>query len=139
MNAVVDSAQSVLAQLQARLGAAVITDPAELAYFGTDVYSAGQPLLAVLRPDSTEQLATAVAELTAAGVAVVPRGGGMSYTGGYIAAQTPTVLVDTGGLDRIIEINVEDAYVVVEAGVTWRALKEALDPRGVRTPYFGPM
>ena len=31
MNAVVDSAQSVLAQLQARLGAAVITDPAELA------------------------------------------------------------------------------------------------------------
>ena len=27
MNAVVDSAQSVLAQLQARLGAAVITDP----------------------------------------------------------------------------------------------------------------
>ena len=38
MNAVVDSAQSVLAQLQARLGAAVITDPAELAYFGTDVY-----------------------------------------------------------------------------------------------------
>ena len=139
MNAVVDSAQSVLAQLQARLGAAVITDPAELAYFGTDVYSAGQPLLAVLRPGSTEQLAAAVAELTAAGVAVVPRGGGMSYTGGYIASQTPTVLVDTGGLDRIIEINVEDAYVVVEAGVTWRALKEALDPRGVRTPYFGPM
>ena len=70
MNAVVDSAQSVLAQLQARLGAAVITDPAELAYFGTDVYSAGQPLLAVLRPDSTEQLATAVAELTAAVLAM---------------------------------------------------------------------
>ena len=136
MNPAADSPQAVLAQLQARLGAAVITDPAELAYFGTDVYDSGQPLLAVLRPQSTEQLAAAVAQLTAVGVAVVPRGGGMSYTGGYIATQSPTVLVDTGGLDRIVEINIEDAYVVVEAGVTWRALKQALDPRGVRTPYF---
>jgi hypothetical protein len=37
MNAAVDSAQAVVAQLQARMGAAVITDAAELAYFGTDV------------------------------------------------------------------------------------------------------
>lgn len=139
MNAAVDSAPAVLAQLQARLGAAVITDPAELAYFGTDVYSAGQPLLAVLRPSTAAELADAVRELTAAGIAVIPRGGGMSYTGGYIAAQSPSVLVDTGGLDKIVEINVEDAYVIVEAGVTWRDLKVALDAKGVRTPYFGPM
>ena len=35
--------------------------------------------------------------------------------------------------------NSRNAAVVVEAGVTWRALKEALDAKGVRTPYFGPM
>ena len=139
MNAAVDSAQAVVAQLQARLGAAVITDEAELAYFGTDVYSAGQPLLAVLRPTSADDLADAVKALTAAGIAVIPRGGGMSYTGGYIAARSPSVLVDTGGLNKIVEINVEDAYVIVEAGVTWRDLKAALDAKGVRTPYFGPM
>ena len=90
MNAVVDSAQSVLAQLQARLGAAVITDPAELAYFGTDVYSAGQPLLAVLRPGSTEQLAAAVAELTAAGVAVVPRGSSASFSARQVTPASTT-------------------------------------------------
>ena len=133
------SAEAVIADLRARLGSAVVTDPAELAYYGTDVYSEGAPLLAVLRPSSAKQLGGAVKQLTEAGIAVVPRGGGMSYTGGYIAARSPSVLVDTGSLDRIVEINLEDAYVVVEAGVTWRALKEALDAKGVRTPYFGPM
>jgi FAD/FMN-containing dehydrogenase len=133
------AAHAVLAQLQSSWGAAVITDPAELAYYGTDVYSQGQPLLAVLRPANAEQLAAAVKQLTDAGVALIARGGGMSYTGGYIAARAPTVLVDTGSLNKVVEINVEDAYVVVEAGVTWRDLKTALDAKNVRTPYFGPM
>ena len=139
MTDIASSAQAVIARLQSSWGDAVVTDADELAYFSTDVYSQGEPLLAVLRPDSAERLAAAVRELTAAGVAVIPRGGGMSYTGGYVAARSPSVLVDTGALDRIVEINLEDAYVVAEAGVTWRALKEALDPLGVRTPYFGPM
>jgi FAD/FMN-containing dehydrogenase len=42
-------------------------------------------------------------------------------------------------MDKIVEINTEDMYVVVEAGCTWRHLYEALKARGVRTPYFGPM
>ena len=45
----------------------MVTDPAELEYFGTDVYARGEPLLAVLQPDSAERLAAAVGELTAAG------------------------------------------------------------------------
>ncbi|KRG63555.1 hypothetical protein ABB26_11585 [Stenotrophomonas humi] len=133
------TAQDVIAQLKVSWGKDIVTDPNELEYFATDVYSQGQPLLAVLRPGNAQQLAGAVKQLTDAGIAVVPRGGGMSYTGGYTAARSPSVLVDTGSLDKIVEINLEDAYVVVEAGVTWRALKEALDAKGVRTPYFGPM
>lgn len=129
----------VIEQLQREWGAGVITDAAELDYFATDVYSQGEPLLAVLRPDDAEQLASAVARLTAAGVAIIPRGGGMSYTSGYLASARPSVLVDTSGLDSVVEINVEDAYVVVEAGVTWEKLRKALDEKGVRTPYFGPM
>ena len=133
------SPDTVIADLRSRWGNAVITDPAELDYFATDVYAKGEALLAVLRPTNTAQLAAAVAGLTAAGVAVIARGGGMSYTGGYLATGQPSVLVDTGGLDQVVEINVEDAYVVVEAGVTWQALQQALDAKGVRTPYFGPM
>ncbi|MBS0591454.1 MAG: FAD-binding oxidoreductase [Proteobacteria bacterium] len=139
MNTDATPSRAVIARLQSSCGDALVTDPAELAYFATDVYAEGEPLLAVLRPTSAEQLAAAVRVLTDAGVAIVGRGGGMSYTGGYLAARQPTVLVDTRALDRIVEINVEDAYVVVEAGVTWKALKDALDPLGVRTPYFGTM
>ncbi|WP_313495887.1 FAD-binding oxidoreductase [Stenotrophomonas sp.] len=134
-----DTATAVIDRLQSSWGGSIVTDAGELEYFSTDVYSQGKPLLAVLRPNDAQQLADAVKQLTDAGVAVIARGGGMSYTGGYTAAQSPSVLVDTGALDRIVEINLEDAYVVVEAGVTWRALKEALDAKGVRTPYFGPM
>ncbi|MGY0618140.1 FAD-binding oxidoreductase [Lysobacter sp. A378] len=133
------SPENVIAQVKSRWGDGVITDPIELEYFGTDVYSQGEPLLAVLRPNDAQQLAAAVAELTAAGVTLIARGGGMSYTGGYLATRQPTVLVDTTGLNQVVEINVEDAYVVVEAGVTWEALRQALDAKGVRTPYFGPM
>ncbi|WP_313272868.1 FAD-binding oxidoreductase, partial [Stenotrophomonas sp.] len=134
-----DTATAVIDRLQSSWGGSIVTDAGELEYFSTDVYSQGKPLLAVLRPNDAQQLADAVKQLTDAGVAVIARGGGMSYTGGYIAAQSASVLVDTGTLDKIVEINLEDAYVVVEAGVTWRALKEALDAKGVRTPYFGPM
>lgn len=129
----------ILARLRSQWGDAILTDADELAYYATDVYAEGKPLLAVLRPPDAAALARAVRQLTAAGVAVIPRGGGMSYTGGYLATRQPSVLVDTGSLDKVVEINVEDAYVVVEAGVTWQQLRAALDEKGVRTPYFGPM
>ena len=132
-------AQVVVDRLRARWGAGVVTDAAELDYFRTDVQAQGQPLLAVLRPADAAQLAAAVGALTGAGVAVIPRGGGMSYTGGYLAVRQPSVLIDTTTLDRVVEINVEDAYAVVDAGVTWRDLRAALDAHGVRTPYRGPM
>lgn len=132
--------QAVIQRLQRAWGeSACTTDRTECDYFAQDVYSQGEPLLAVLRPCSAEQLATAVGELTAAGVAVVARGGGMSYTDGYLATRQPSVLVDMSRLNRIIEINVEDGYVVAEAGVTWAQLHHALAEHGVRTPYYGPL
>ncbi|MGV8959808.1 MAG: FAD-binding oxidoreductase [Stenotrophomonas sp.] len=139
MSTEASTAQAVIAALQSRWGERVVTDPTELDYFSTDVYSQGQPLLAVLRPADAAQLAAAVKELTDAGVAIIARGGGMSYTGGYLATQQPSVLVDTAAFNQVVEINVEDAYVVVDAGVTWEALQKALNDKGVRTPYFGPM
>ncbi|MCW5580672.1 MAG: FAD-binding oxidoreductase, partial [Luteimonas sp.] len=133
------AARAAIDRLKEAWKEGVVTDAAELEYYATDVYSQGQPLLAVLRPTDAQALAAAVKALVDAGVAVVPRGGGMSYTGGYLAAHQPSVLVDTGALDKVVEINVEDAYVVVEAGVTWERLKAELEAKNVRTPYFGPM
>ena len=64
-------------------------------------------------------------------------GGGMSYTGGYLPERARTVVVDLVRLDRIIEISAEDLYITVEAGVTWKRIYEALQPLGLRLPFFG--
>lgn len=116
-----------------------VRDPAELEYFAHDVYSSGAALLAVLRPTSVASLQAALRALAGTDVAVVPRGGGMSYTAGYLAAQPGAVLVDLGRLDRVLDVNLEDMHVTVEAGITWRALDEALAGHGVRARFWGPL
>ncbi len=117
----------------------VLYAPEEVAFFSTDIFSSGVTAEAVIRPADIDQLSRAVAFCTSHGRAVVPRGGGLSYTSGYIPTRADTVMVDLRDLNRIIEINTEDMYVTVECGCTWRELYETLKAKGVRTPYFGPM
>jgi glycolate oxidase len=104
-----------------------------------DVYAAGPAPRAVFRPGTVDELATGIAAATSAGLAIVPRGGGMSYTGGYLSPTPDFVLVDTGALDRILEVNDSDMTVTVEAGVTWEALRRALQPRGLRVKAWGTL
>ncbi len=116
----------------------VITDATELEFFAQDVFAQGAPLVAVIRPSDVSQLARAVRMIADAGLAVIARGGGLSYTDGYLA-QSPAVLVDTSSLNRIIDINRVDMTVTVEAGLFWADLDAALAPHGLRTPYWGPL
>ena len=137
---------SVVATLD-RLGAlagkvaptSLLTDAASLDLFSHDVFSAGPKPLAVFRPGSVEELAAGIGAATAAGLAVVPRGGGMSYTGGYLSPVADFILVDTGGLDRIVSLDEADMTVTVEAGVTWDALRRYLAPKGLRAKAWGTL
>lgn len=118
----------------------VITDRDELRFYSTDVYRrADVDAALVIRPGTTAELAAAVHICTAAGHAVAARGGGLSYTGGFLPVRPGTVIIDMLRLDNIIEINTIDMYVTVECGTNWRQLYEKLKPLGLRTPYFGPM
>jgi len=117
--------------------AQVITDEAERAYYATDVYSIGAKPSVAIRPTDKGKLAKAVSAATKEGYAVVPRGGGMSYTGGYRPVREDTMTLDLSDMNRIIEINEEDLYITVEAGVTWQQIYEVLKPRGLRLPMFG--
>lgn len=116
---------------------AVRTDPAALAHFSSDVYRTGGAPLAIVRPADVAALQAAVRLCSEAGAAMVPRGGGASYTDGYIRAEGGHVLIDTGALDTI-QIDEANAVVTCGAGVTWAALKTALDARNLRTPFYGP-
>lgn len=134
----IQTADVALATLAESLGAEhVLTDEAVRAFFSTDLFYKGTPPCAVISPGSVEQLAAAVKTIVESGLAVVPRGGGLSYSAGYVADHSDAVVVDTRRLNQIIEINQEDMFVTVETGVTWQALDEALEKHGLRTPFWG--
>jgi FAD/FMN-containing dehydrogenase len=117
----------------------VSSDPAELAALSADIYGQGVIAELIVAPGTIEELSACVAMCTSKQRRVIPRGGGFSYTGGYVPAVEHSVIVDLRRLDRIIEINAEDMYVTVECGCTWSSLYEKLKNKGLRTPYFGPI
>ncbi len=130
----------LLEQLSGCLGEEhVLTDEYSCRFYTQDVYSEGSPALAVVRPASTQELSAVVRATTEAGCAIIPRGGGMSYTSGYVPSEAQSVIVDTARMSRVLEINTEDMYVTVECGCTWQALHEALADTGLRTPYWGTL
>ena len=114
-------------------------DAATLELFRHDVYSRGPPPRAVMRPSTVDELSRGVAAASSAGLAIVPRGGGMSYTGGYLSPTSEFILIDTARLDRIMAIDETDMTVTVEAGVTWAALYRALQPKGLRVRAWGTL
>ena len=112
-------------------------DPDALAFFAQDLFSSARPPLAVIAPADIDLLGQVVTAVAKHGGAIAPRGGGMSYSSGYLVDRPDTVLVDTRRLNRILEINAADGFVRVESGVTWKALDEALAEKQLRTPFWG--
>ncbi len=92
----------------------VITDQAEREFYSQDIYKRGELVSLVIRPGTVDELSAGVAAATQAGLTVAPRGGGMSYTSGYIQDVPGSVMVDMGRLNRVLEVNTEDMYVTVE-------------------------
>jgi D-lactate dehydrogenase (cytochrome) len=136
----------VLSESRARLITALVavvgadnisSDPTDLALAGSDLFewpAAVTPAL-VLRPGSTEEVAAIVANATTAGLPVVPRGAGLSYTGGVVPTGEALVL----DLTRLHQVRIEadDLYAVVGAGCSWDALAALLKPLGLR-PMTSP-
>jgi len=126
--------------LQRALGDRLVSDTATREYYANDVFwQPGIPPLAVVLPESVEEAAQAVRLATDAGLSIVPRGGGMSYSKGYLPDRADSVVVDTRKLNRVVEVNTDDRYITVEAGCTWEKLNAALEGTGLRTGYWGPL
>lgn len=135
-----NSLSAALERLRGVIGAEnVIDDLAERAYVSQDYYKTAKPVDAVIKPASVEHLSEALKIITAARIAIFPRGGGYSYTDAYLPTRSPSVCLDTRSLDRIVEVNERDMYVTAEAGCTWAQLEAHLKPMGLRTPFWGPL
>ena len=118
---------------------AVVEDVAALQLAAHDIFFQSSQLPQfILYPRSSATLASAMASIHCAGLAVAPRGGGMSYTGGYLPEQA-YACIDLSRMSRVVEVNTQDLYITLEAGCTWAQVREALSGSGYTTPYAGPL
>ncbi|MEZ5564498.1 MAG: FAD-binding oxidoreductase [Gammaproteobacteria bacterium] len=115
----------------------VITSTEACELLSGDLYSQGKPAAAIIRPSSTQMLASAAELISAAGYALIPRGGGMSYTGGACPVSEASIVIDTTDLQDIVNFDPGNMVVTVGAGTTWETIYKHLSPHGLRLPYFG--
>ena len=97
--------------------------------FETDGLTAYRQMpLAVVLPRSTEEVSAVMRYLHGQGIKVVPRGAGTSLSGGAIP-QPDAVVVGISKMNRILEIDLANRAVRVEAGVTNLAITGAVAAR----------
>jgi FAD/FMN-containing dehydrogenase len=119
---------------------AISTDLSNRRLHSQDIWSESQETVdLVVRPAGLHDLVEVLAAAHAAGCAIAPRGGGMSYTSAYIPTRPHTISLDLSAMDKVLEIDADNMTVTVEAGCTWAALDAALSVLGLRTPFWGPM
>ncbi|MER7299153.1 FAD-binding oxidoreductase [Nocardioides sp. NPDC127514] len=119
--------------LRTALGeSSVLTDPADMAAYVTDwTGSFTGAALAVVRPASTAEVATAVRLCAEAGVGVVPQGGNTGLVGGGVPdSGGDQVVLSLGRMRRIREIDPVADTLTVEAGTALATVQEAARKAG---------
>jgi glycolate dehydrogenase FAD-linked subunit len=113
----------------------VLTDPGVLATYRrdeADLCDAGIPL-AVVRPQSTAEVAATVRVAAAHRIPVVPQGARTGLTGAANAVDGAVVVALTG-LNRILEIDPGERIAVVQPGVVNAELRRAAAKEGLAYP-----
>ncbi len=127
--------EEILAALRALVpagarGEGVIGDPIRLKPYETDGLSAyRQPPLAVVLPETTEQVAAVLKYCHANGIRIVPRGAGTSLSGGALPLEDG-VVIGLMRMNRILEVDYADRLAVVQAGVTNIGITQAVAADG---------
>src|SRR3954468_22967681 len=112
----------------------VITEPEALREWrdpfqheSSDAYAAS----AVLMPTTVEEIQAILAIANEARVPLWPHGQGLNNGyGGPAPRVSGSVIVSLRNMNRVLEINEELGYAVVEPGVRWFDLYEAIEARG---------
>jgi glycolate oxidase len=96
----------------------LITEEDERRAFETDALTAYRRIpLAVVLPETTEQVSKVLTFLNQEGVKVVARGAGTSLAGGAIPSEDAVVL-GVSKMNRILDVDTANRTIRVEAGVT---------------------
>jgi glycolate oxidase len=116
-------------------GEGVVSDADGLTPFESDGLSAyRQTPIAVVLPETTEQVSRILRWCGENGVKVVPRGAGTSLSGGALPLQDGVVL-GLSKFNRILEIDYDNRCAVVQPGVTNLGVTQAVQADGF---YYAP-
>lgn len=126
-------------ELKKILGEKVRTDRVERKMYSFDVGampSLIKPILpiglpgAVVRPTSEEEIVALMNYAKSEGLRLIPRGASTSGLGGVLP-QNGAIVVDTSGMNKVLEIDVENKYARVQPGVIWENLQKAANKKGL--------
>ena len=90
----------------------------------------------IVRPGTPEEVSEIVKIANKYKIVMVPRGGGADLVGGSVTQGG--ILLDLTRMNKIIEVNTDDYYVIVECGITWGDLVSQIHPTGYTTGIIGP-
>lgn len=113
----------------------VLTDPDVMAAYLHDdaAWAEHATPLAVVRPESTAEVAAVVRECAAHRIPIVPRGAGTGLSGGANAVEGGIVL-SCERMTAVVEINTAERLAVVQPGVVNDTLRAAAAGRGLWYP-----
>ncbi len=128
------SKPEVLEQLKQIVGMEnVLIEPEKVEPYGADAVKEKFPPEAVVFPESTAQMCEILKLANEYLFPVTARGGGVGYTGGAVPVDGG-IVIGTDRMNKIIEINADDLYVICQPGLTTFALQQAVEKYGLMFP-----
>ena len=128
------SKPEVIEKLQKIVGAEhVLIEPEKVEPYGADAVKEKFPPEAVVFPESTEEMSEILRLANEYIFPVTARGGGVGYTGGAVPVDGG-IVIGTDRMNKIIEINVDDLYVICQPGLTTYELQQAVEEHGLLFP-----
>jgi FAD/FMN-containing dehydrogenase/Fe-S oxidoreductase len=120
-------------ELNAKLSGDLFTGDTMRILYATDASAYREMPLAVARPKNADDITTLIKFAKKAGISLIPRTAGTSLAGQVVG---DGIIVDVSKyMNRILEINAEEKWVIVEPGVVLDELNKALLPYNL---FFGP-
>lgn len=123
--------QEIIQSLQKLVpGEGVISDATELVPYETDAFTAYRRVpLAVVLPETTEQVSAVLKYCNKAGLPVIPRGAGTSLAGGAIP-QEDAVVIGIAKMSRVLDVDYSNRSARVQAGITNLNVSDHVGPDG---------
>jgi glycolate oxidase len=140
------SSTEVLDKLRAIVGSEnVVVDPDKVEPYGADAVKEKFPPEAVVFPATTAEMSAILRVANEHLFPVTARGGGVGYTGGAVPVDGG-IVIGTDRMNKIIELNVDDLYMICQPGMTTFAVQQAAaevgllfapDPASYKDSFIG--